>query len=184
MSCSAYKLRQTVRALKAGKVIAYPTEAVYGLGCDPLNVNAVLKLLHIKHRPLHKGLILIGASLEQLQAYVTLDDAHRERITASLHEPITWVVPAQSWVSNCLTGDHDTLAIRVTQHPLAKALCEAYGGAIVSTSANVNTKPAIKDARKLVKTFAGKDIVVLNGQVGGLQRETAIYDVMTNQRLR
>ncbi|MFZ2727093.1 MAG: Sua5/YciO/YrdC/YwlC family protein [Methylococcaceae bacterium] len=181
---SAFKLRKAVSELKAGRVIAYPTEAVYGLGCDPLNANAVLHLLHLKKRPLHKGLILIGASLEQLQPYVELDDELIAKITARLHEPITWVVPTQAWVPNFLTGDHSSLAIRVTQHPLAKALCEAYNGAIVSTSANVNTKPSAKKAWQLRKSFARHKFFVLHGAVGQLQRETAIYDAVTNQRLR
>ena len=113
---SGFKLRKAVQQLKAGKIVAYPTEAVYGLGCDPLNANAVLHLLHLKKRPVYKGLIVIGSDLAQLEPYVQLDEAMRERILAHLFEPTTWLVPAQHWTPNWLTGDHDTLAIRVTRH--------------------------------------------------------------------
>lgn len=184
MLYSGFKLGKAVRQLKAGKVIVYPTEAVYGLGCDPLNANAVLTLLHLKKRPVHKGLILIGASLAQLQPYLQLNETVLARITQPSQDAITWVVPAQTWVPNWLTGDHDTLAVRVTQHPIANALCAAYGGALVSTSANINTQPAIKQARKLIKPFANKGIFILHGSLGTLQRETAIYDALTHQRLR
>ena len=182
--CSPYTLRKACEQLKAGQVIAYPTEGVYGLGCDPLQVNAVLKLLHLKNRPVHKGLILIGANLEQLKPYVQLNDTVLARINANLHEPITWLVPAQPWTPNWLTGDHNTLAIRITAHPIASALCRHYKSALVSTSANLNTAPAIKKPHRLIKPFARRGVFIVHGQLGGLTKETAIYDALTYQKLR
>ncbi|MGZ5031115.1 MAG: L-threonylcarbamoyladenylate synthase [Methylobacter sp.] len=181
---SNFKIKNAVRHLKAGAVIAYPTEAVYGLGCDPLNEAAVMTLLDIKQRPIEKGLILIASSLEQLRPYLVLDPAIIARITPTWPGPVTWVVPAQPWVPKWLTGEHDSLAVRVTGHPIARDLCAQFGSPLVSTSANPTTRPAIKDSRKLLKTFAGRDIFIVHGKVGELAQETAIYDAVSGKRLR
>ncbi|MEY3808545.1 MAG: hypothetical protein RI893_1521 [Pseudomonadota bacterium] len=181
---SLFKIKNAVRHLKAGAVIAYPTEAVYGLGCDPLNEEAVMTLLEIKQRPVDKGLILIASSLAQLQSYLDLDQTLIDRITPTWPGPVTWVIPAQSWVPRWLTGDHDTLAVRVTNQPIAHDLCAQFGSPLVSTSANPTTRPAIKVARKLLKAFAQADIFIVPGSVGSLAQETAIYEALTGKRLR
>jgi L-threonylcarbamoyladenylate synthase len=179
-----FKINNAVRHIKAGEVIAYPTEAVYGLGCDPLNQYAVMSLLEIKQRPIEKGLILIASSLEQLQPYLVLDSTIIDRINVTWPGPVTWVIPAQAWVPKWLTGDHDSLAVRVTAHPLVADLCRRFDGPLVSTSANRSARPAVKCARKLIKNFAGSDIFIVHGEVGGLQRETAIYDAETGKQFR
>ncbi|MGZ4970157.1 MAG: Sua5/YciO/YrdC/YwlC family protein [Methylobacter sp.] len=97
---------------------------------------------------------------------------------------MTWVIPVQPWVPKWLTGEHDSLAVRVINHPIARDLCVQFGSPLVSTSANPTTRPSIKDSRKLLKTFAGSDIFIVHGKVGELAQETAIYDVVSGKRLR
>ena len=181
---SLFKIKNAVRHLKAGAVLAYPTEAVYGLGCDPLNENAVMNLLDIKQRPIEKGLILIASSLEQLRPYLVLEQTIIDRITPTWPGPVTWVIPVQRWVPKWLTGEHQSLAVRVTNHPIARDLCAQFGSPLISTSANPTTRPAIKESRKLLKTFADADIFIMHGKVGGLVQETAIYDATSGMRLR
>lgn len=183
-SLSNFKIRNAVRHINAGDVIAYPTEAVYGLGCDPLNESAVSHLLKIKQRPVEKGLILVAASLEQLQPYLLLNKTILERISPTWPGPVTWVIPVQAWVPKWLRGEHDSIAVRVSNHPIVRQLCTKYGAPIVSTSANPANKPAIKNVRKLQQTFANTGIFILNGSIGSLKQETAIYDAVTGKRLR
>ncbi len=173
-----------IQQLKAGKVIAYPTEAVYGLGCDPLNEAAVMHLLHIKQRPIEKGLILIADSIQQLEPYLLLNDEILARITPTWPGPVTWVIPAQASVPKWLTGEHNSLAVRVTAHPIAQQLCRDYGSPLVSTSANATTQPAMKTAAELLTTFPDSDIFILDGKVGELAQETAIYDAVSGMQLR
>lgn len=170
--------------LKTGKVIAYPTEAVYGLGCEPMNESAVMHLLDIKQRPIEKGLILIAASLEQLEPYLVLNTDILAKITPTWPGAVTWVIPAKADVPKWLTGAHDTLAVRVTAHPVARQLCEVYGGAIVSTSANATTEPSMRTAEQVMAVFADTDIFVLDGKVGELAQETAIYDAVSGKQFR
>lgn len=183
-SVPAFKINIARRYLQAGEVIAYPTEAVYGLGCDPLNETAVMKLLALKHRPVEKGLILIAANLGQLEPYIELNPVLYERFQQAGDDPVTWVVPVKAWVPFWLTGEHASLAVRVTRHPVARRLCEVFGGPLVSTSANPAGKPSVKDIKKLRKYFTGPEFYIVPGALGGLAKETAIIDAVTGERLR
>ena len=182
--CSYFKIRMASRAINQGKLIAYPTEAVYGLGCDPLNETAVVNLLSIKQRSVHKGLILIAADFAQLQPYINPSQAMIERILPSWPGPITWIVPAQSWVPAYLKGKHQSLAVRVSAHPLVQQLCSTYGGAIVSSSANISKQAPARCALSVRKKFYTSDIHILAGATGAHKQANAIYDALDGQCLR
>ncbi|WP_305804299.1 Sua5/YciO/YrdC/YwlC family protein [Stenotrophomonas sp. YIM B06876] len=173
--------------LRAGGVIAYPTEAVWGLGCDPGNEAAVMKLLALKRRPVEKGMILVAADLAQLQGWVRLDELAAERrqaVTASWPGAHTWVVPAGAKAPRWITGDHTGIAVRVSAHPLVSALCRAWGGPLVSTSANLagaapaRTRDQLDPA--LLQTLDG----VLDGATGGLGQPTGIRLASNGQVVR
>ncbi|STU93827.1 putative ribosome maturation factor [Klebsiella pneumoniae] len=107
-----------VAVLKNEHVIAYPTEAVFGVGCDPDSETAVMRLLELKQRPVEKGLILIAASFEQLKPYIDdsrLSDSQREAIFSCWPGPVTFVFPARPETPRWLTGRFDSLAVRVTK---------------------------------------------------------------------
>lgn len=178
-----FRLRRAAAALHAGAVIAYPTEAVWGLGCDPANAAAVLRLLALKHRPLDKGLILIAADAAQLRAFLA-PAALPEPVTASWPGPSTWLLPAAADTPRWLTGEHDTLAVRVTAHPLAAALCRAFGGPLVSTSANRAGRPPAKSALAVRREFADDLDLIVNGPLGALARPTPIRDGRSGAYLR
>ncbi len=182
---SALRLRLAARQLRDGKLLAYPTEAVWGLGCDPLNPQAVAALLALKGRPDSKGLILIAADFAQIEPFLDIPAGEmRERLRASWPGPVTWIVPAAPKTPPWLRGKRGTLAVRVTAHPTASALCRAFGGAIVSTSAN---RSGARPARTLLKThgyFPRAPLHYLPGSLGGLDRPTAIFDARDGSRLR
>lgn len=184
MSISNFKLRQVSRHLHHGGVLAYPTEAVYGLGCNPLDELAVLQLLKIKQRAIAKGLILIASSLQQLEPYIKTNQTILDRITPTWPGPITWVVPAQPHVPVWLTGNHQTLAVRVTAHPLVKILCDAFGGPLVSTSANPAGKPAALTADKILKYFPSTELLIIKGETNKLKSATPIYSALGNTQYR
>lgn len=182
---SKLHIYEACRALAAGDVIAYPTEAVWGLGCEPLNEHACLKLMLLKQRDVSKGVILIASDFEQLAPY--LADVPQKNLNAALATwpgPATWIVPASARVPRWLTGGRDTLAVRVTAHPVASALCRTYGGALVSTSANVSGRPPARSALQ-VRTQLGHGLAyVLAGELGGRSAPTPIRDLMTGKLLR
>jgi L-threonylcarbamoyladenylate synthase len=170
--------------LRAGGIVAYPTEAVYGLGCDPLNQDAVYRLLAIKQRPLEKGLILIASRFEQLAPFVQPPaDEVRRRLRETWPGPVTWLLPAAPATPHWLRGTHRSLAVRVTAHPLAAALCDAFGGPIVSTSANPAGRPPARSALQARLRCPGVDMV-MHGATGRLARPTPIRDAVSGAVLR
>ena len=180
-----FRLRQVALALRAGAIVAYPTEAVYGLGCDPHDRQAFYRLLALKRRPDSKGVILIAADTAQLAAYlgpISADIA--ARLHASWPGPVTWIAPASPQVPEWLTGGRDTIAVRVTAHPIAAALCRAFGGPLVSTSANRSGSPPARSALRTRMLFGTGVDFVIGGPTGGLTRPTAIYDARSGKVIR
>ena len=175
-----------VDALVAGEVIAWPTEAVWGLGCDPMNSTAVKKLLKIKNRRADQGLILIAADFEQVQhllAPVTV--CEMGRALGSWPGPVSWLFPVRKDTPTWLSGQHQTLAVRVTDHPLTRRLCRVFGGPLVSTSANPSALPAATNLRQVKKYFAGSGLAgYLNGELGIQQRVSEIRDLATDELIR
>jgi L-threonylcarbamoyladenylate synthase len=165
-------------ALASGGVIAYPTEAVWGLGCEPLNAHACARVLELKHRPRAKGFILIASELAQVEPFLALvPRAKLKPALATWPGPFTWLLPAASWVPAHLTGGRDHLAVRVTAHPVASALCARYGGPIVSTSANISGRAPARTALHVQRQFGDRLDYLLPGALGGLARPTPIREL-------
>lgn len=184
MSISTFRLRKAARRLHQGGILAYPTEAIFGLGCDPLNETAVHHLLDLKQRSIEKGLILIASDFQQIEPFIIADKAILERILPGWPGPVTWILPVQPWVPYWLTGEHHSLAVRVTAHPLARDLCEIYGGPLVSTSANPAGKPPAKRYIEVLKSFSTENLEILKGDVGKLDRATPIYNALDGSSVR
>jgi L-threonylcarbamoyladenylate synthase len=180
-----WQLRLAREVIYAGGLIAYPTESVYGLGCHPLDGEAVSKLLKLKQRPLHKGLILIADKPESLFPYLgEIPPMAWQRIDQSWPGPTTWIVPASANAPTWLTGEHDSLAVRVTNHPLASALCRIAGTPLVSTSANLSQHPPARTALEVyLRCGLGVELVV-HGDTGGLSRPTVIRDALSDALVR
>ncbi|RWR01845.1 tRNA(ANN) t(6)A37 threonylcarbamoyladenosine modification protein [[Pantoea] beijingensis] len=175
-----------VEQLRKQSVIAYPTEAVFGLGCDPDSETAVLQLLALKQRPVEKGLILIASDYQQLEPYISdreLSVAQRERMFASWPGPVTWVVPATSQTPRWLTGRFDSLAVRVSNHPDVQQLCRAFGKPVVSTSANLSGLEPCRSSEEVRQQF-GADFPVLEGKTGGRLNPSEIRDVISGEQIR
>lgn len=184
---NAFRLRYAARLIHAGGIVAYPTEAVYGLGCDPNNEQALERLLALKRRPWYKGLILLAASVAQLEPYVDFDALTPERraaVLAAWPGPVTWLLPARPGVSPRVRGQHPKVAARVTAHPLAAALCHAVGGPIVSTSANRSGRRPARSALATRLVFGMALDGVVSGAIGSLQRPTEIRDAATGGVIR
>jgi L-threonylcarbamoyladenylate synthase len=182
---STFRIRQAARILKQGGVIAYPTEAVWGLGCDPHNFQAVTKLLHLKKRPWQKGLILIAADFSQLTDFVEpLEKSLQNQLVEKKHKPITWLLPTHLNTPNYLKGIHSTLAVRVTFHAQTIDLCKEFGGAIVSTSANPADFSPARNALKIRKYFRDKLDFILSGETCGFSSPSEIRNPFSNQIIR
>ncbi|VFM96043.1 MAG: L-threonylcarbamoyladenylate synthase [Candidatus Kentron sp. G] len=182
---NTWRLRRAVGVLRAGGVISYPTEAVFGLGCNPRNAEAVLRLLALKERDISQGLILVASRFSQLQPFIGILPSTRMReIQSSWPGPVTWIFPAHSTTPSWLTGCHDSLAVRVSANPRVVALCEHFGNALVSTSANISGRSPARSILAVRRQFGRKLDYILPGRVGGRERPSEIRDGWTGRVLR
>lgn len=182
----AINITQAMTLIQAGEILAYPTEGVYGLGCDPFNQQAFEKLLDAKQRPVEKGVILIASTVQQVKDLANIFyQPWTQQVLNSWEFPLrptTWILPATEAVPDWITGGRDTVAIRVTHHPQVKALCDALEMPLVSTSANLSGHPPIKSREVCHETFP--DIPILEGSLSGLSEPSQIWDAQRMVRIR
>lgn len=179
------RIRRIAEQLWQGAVIAYPTEAVWGLGCAPFDEQAVRRLLALKQRVPEKGLILVAADIEQFHPYLCgLQPELRQRLRASWPGPVTWLVPDNGYAPAWIRGQHRSVALRVSDHPLVAGLCRAYGGPLVSTSANPQGKPPALTGLSVRRYFSHRLDDISPGVVGKQARPSEIRDLLTGEVLR
>lgn len=171
--------------LREGGVLAYPTEGVYGLGCDPDNRAAFERIFAMKRRPPEQGVLLIAADFEQVRGWIgNAPEAALERARAAWPGAHTFIFPRSSRVPEWIAGGHAGIALRVTAHPPAAALCRAFAGPIVSTSANRHGEPPGRTAQEVASLFGDALDAVLDAPLGGLDRSTPITDAVTGAIIR
>ena len=185
----AFDLSNALNVLQNRGVIAYPTESVFGLGCDPDCEPAIAKILRIKNRPAHKGLILIAANIEQLQNYADFSSLNAMQLAAIKETwpgPFTWVIPARKNLCKLISGDFDSVAVRVSAHPVVQQLCLQFGKPIISTSANLSGLEPCTTSRQVQNMFAEQPLLesIVDAPVSGLSAPSQIYDARSGKRLR
>ena len=169
-----------------GCVFAYPTEAVYGLGCDPLNQVAMETILTLKQRPMEKGVILIAGKFEELTGYVdfsTLSNEVIQRIRETWPGPFTWLVPKGPKTKDWVSGGSELVAVRVTTHKLVQDMCSIIDRPIVSTSANIGGMPPAKSADDVIGYF-GHQVELIDGELGTQDHPSTIINALTMEQIR
>lgn len=181
------KLYKAAQTLKNGGIIICPTEGVYGISALASNISAVERIIHIKHRALNKGLIVVASNIEMchnLVDFSVLSVESRQLLNSKWPGHATFIVPCRSEVSSTLTGQRKTIALRVTAFPLLAKLCSLVGEPIVSTSANISGSEPLKTISKLQEVFAQEVDYILDEPCQGLNKPSTIYDAVTGQVLR
>ncbi len=182
------QIREAARAIRNGGVVAYPTEAVFGIGCLPDNVRALTRIMEIKKRDPSKGLIVIGGTFGEISGYLDLPEVPRdffERMRDFWPGPVTAVLPARSGLPALLTGGRSTLAVRVTAFQPVICLCREAGGALVSTSCNISGRQPFRTAREVLGSFpSGTFDGVLDLPCGGNEKPSRIIDGLSGRILR
>ncbi|MHC8316942.1 L-threonylcarbamoyladenylate synthase [Pseudomonas sp. LB3P31] len=181
---NSWRVQQAAQAVRSGAVIAYPTEAVWGLGCDPWDQNAVERLLMIKGRSMEKGLILVADNIRQFDfLFEDFPELWMDRMASTWPGPNTWLVPHQNQLPLWITGKHETVALRVSDHPQVRDLC-ALTGPLVSTSANPQGRPAARTRIRVEQYFRGQVDYILGGNLGGRRNPSVIRDLATGNVIR
>jgi len=180
-----FHVRKAAHILSDGGVIAYPTEGVWGLGCLPCFGDAMDRVLEIKGRDARKGLILVAADIQQLRPYLgPLPVSAEKRMLASWPGPVTWIAPASELAPEQVTGGRGTVAVRVSDHPIVRHLCEFSDSALVSTSANRSGHAPAASALALKIRFQRELDYILPGALGNQTGPSEIRDAMTGVVIR
>jgi L-threonylcarbamoyladenylate synthase len=169
---------RAVAILRAGGVIALPTETVYGLAADAANETAVARIYAIKGRPADHPLIVHLADASQLPQYAGRDD-RRARVLAQTFwpGPLTMIVPKSERVGTFVTGGQDTVALRVPDHPLALAILAAFGGALAAPSANRFGRVSPTQAAHVAADLGTDVDLIVDGGPARVGVESTIVDL-------
>ena len=172
-------------AIVKGKIIAYPTESVFGIGCDPENEQSINKIIEIKNRGKQKGLIIIADEVKKLSKFI-----HKDYLDLFIKKsdieskPTTWIVPSSKHVLNLVKGEDSSVALRITQHPIASRICKYSNKAIISTSANISNKTPAKNSNEILMQFGEEIDIIVDERVGDSIKPTQIVDLITNKVIR
>lgn len=178
-------IQHAVMALQKGNIIAYPTEAMYGLGCDPFCTSALQRLITLKERPSAKGLIIVADKWERVAALtVPLPSEKYHVIFDSWPGHTTWLFPASERAPRLITGEHHTIAIRISAHPIIQALGKAYRKPIVSTSANKHKQPPCLCADAVHRTFGHSVDCIIEGSIGHALAASRIVNALDGTQIR
>ncbi|WP_435372738.1 L-threonylcarbamoyladenylate synthase [Pseudoteredinibacter isoporae] len=179
------RIRRLAFVMQGGGVIAYPTEAVWGLGCDPFEQPAVEKILWLKGRAQAKGLILVAADINQFEPFLAgLSQEQLQLLEDSWPGPHTWLVPVNGYCPEWISGRFDSVALRVSAHPVVSGLCQAFGGPIVSTSANPQGLPPALNAMQAERYFRGSLDGLAPGVVNTQAKPSTIRDLRSGDIIR
>ena len=167
--------------IKNGGNAIYPTEGIYGIGCDPFNKSSVENIFDIKGRDLTKNFIILASNIKYLKRIIDNNlFKNKALIDGSF---TTWVVPTNKdcplWLST-----NKSMAIRITNHPVVDELCENIGGPVISTSANCSNQKYTDNITAIENIFDGKIDCIVKGQLGNEKKSSMIKDILTNKILR
>lgn len=180
-------IKKAISILCDGGVIAYPTESVFGLGCDPDNESALLKLLRIKNRSSSKGMLMVSHDFSLVTKYINfthIDETDLMYTKEFWPGPFTFLFPASDSCSQLLKGNHSTIAIRISTHPIIKALCSGFNKPIVSTSANISGNPPCVSLTDVHTNFDNIVNFIVDGETLNYSKPSTIIDLKTKIVLR
>ena len=174
-----------VKQVCRGAVIAYPTEGVWGLGCSPYSLSAVSRILKLKKRSWEQGLILVASSIQQLKPFLTgLPEESLGQLKSDWPGPVTYLVPDNGCCPLWIKGAHNSVALRMSSHPVIRDLYQRLKSPLVSTSANLSGRIAAISQLQVRKNFpVGVDAIV-PGTVTDAHSVSEIRDLATGKILR
>ena len=181
---SPWALNRFVHAVSRGAIFGYPTDTVWGLGCHPLIASSVSRILQIKNRSPDKGLILLSSRIEYCSAYLGIATDELESIHLPCEQPTTWLVTASEFCPPWVHGIYPTVGIRITHHPLIRAICDGLQAPIVSTSANRSGKATARTSFQMRKQFGSELDFIVNGFATGSHQPSEIKSLASGTVLR
>jgi len=181
---SPWALNRLAHAVSRGAIFGYPTDTIWGFGCHPLNASSVVRILQIKNRKPDKGLILLSSKLEYCSRYLELEGEALDPIRQANDHPTTWLVPASESCPLWIRGNFPTVAIRITNHPLLRYLCDRLQAPIVSTSANRAGKATVRNSLQMREQFGDELDFIVGGFSTGSNKPSEIKSLLNGTIIR
>jgi len=169
---------KSAAVIRAGGIVAIPTETSYGLAVDPFNEAALERLFRLKKRPPCKPVLVIIDQMERLQELVTeIPEVYEPLMDNFWPGPLTLIFPALPILPRPLTAGTATIGVRISSNRMATKVCRLAGGAVTATSANLSAKPAARDVDEINKMFGGRiDLIVDGGKLDQMPPSTVLSE--------
>lgn len=164
---------QIASALKDGKVLAFPTDTVYGIGCIYGNAQAFSRLKHAKHRPEEKPIPMMASSLDKARQVVRIDQRSKKIADALMPGALTLILPVQPELDRTYTNGKDTAALRIPDSEWLLAVMEQINAPLMVSSANLSGQPAALSAQEALEMLPGIDGIV-TGECGRQKASTIV----------
>ena len=158
------EVRNSLQQLQKGNIILYPTDTVWGIGCDATNVKAVTKIYHIKKRGESKSLVILVDSIEMLQHYIPKIPKQVFTILKKATKPTSIIYNNPKYLADNVIANDNTVAIRIVHHEFCRELIHKFGKPIVSTSANITGHPTPKSFKEIDESILREVDYVVNLQ--------------------
>lgn len=187
MSDQFASISKALRVLNSGGIIAYPTEACFGIGCNIDNPAGIERIRALKSRSSAQGFIVVADTLDRLHDWIdwmSLSESTRNEIQSSWPGATTWLIPTSKTCPRSLTGQHDTLAVRISAFPPVQALCNSAQSALVSSSANLKGQRPCKTAKEVFEVFGMQIDYIVDLPIQGLDKPSQIIDARNLQTIR
>ena len=185
MKNNALNINSSVEWLNAGKILAHPTESIWGLGCDALNEEAVNLIFKIKKRDKKKNFILLVKSVESFEKYLEeINTEDKTFLNKYWPGPYTFLIKYNEKLPTHLKNASGKIAIRVSNHLPTKQLFKTYNGYIVSTSANISGKDNLDDPNEIINFFEYDEIAYYDEILGKNITPSKIIDLESRTVIR
>lgn len=185
MSSRDADIAHAAACLHGGGIILHATEAVWGLACSAVDPAAIAAVYALKQRPPEKGVIVVADTWQRVQPWLAqVAPEVLARAQATWPGPHTWVFPTAPDCPPWLAGDRASLAVRITAHTQVRALCAAFGGALISTSANRAGQPPVRSLDEVDPAIRSAVDCILPGETDGLGQPTTIRDARSGETFR
>jgi len=181
LKATVNNIREASKVVKNGGLVVYPTDTVYGLGCDPFNVRAVEKVFSVKGERKQKPLPILASDLERIEKIAYISEMARKIAEKHWPGPLTLVVPKKTVLPNIVTCGLASVGVRVPNHKVAVQLISLCDGLLVGTSANKTGEKPPKTAREATKQLGRQVDIVLNGGPTPLGQESSIVDLTSRK---
>jgi L-threonylcarbamoyladenylate synthase len=170
-------IKEAARLVLAGRLIAYPTDTVYGLGCNPFNPDAVDRLVKAKER-VKGSLPILVSSIGEAERLGRMNGIAAAFASKFWPGPLTLVVRSKSNLPATVTGGSLMVGLRIPDHEMARRLIHECDGAIIGTSANISGRPSLRTAEEVFRELEGRIDLVLNGGPATVGRESTVVRVL------